>query len=116
MRAWRGLVVLAMCLIGIWVAFITWAWSWYYGEEWWTGIIPGLLVALMSIVALVLIVLKKRWARPCWMCAVLGVWLIVSPFVAGHPDLWDALWSNLAPGVLIALLGVVTGWWAWVSE
>jgi hypothetical protein len=111
-----GVLALVMCLIGIWAAVAPFLFPWdVCAWVWAAGIVPGVLVALMSI-WFAASTPKKRWAWLGWVCAVLGVWLIVSPLVAGYRIVSDVTWSNFVPGALIALLGTVTGWQAQAAE
>ncbi len=111
-----GLLAIVMCLIGIWAGVAPFVFPWDVCPwVWAAGVIPGVLVALMSI-WFAASGPKKRWAWLCWLCALLGVWLIVSPFVAGYTIVLDVVWGNFAPGVLIVILGVVIGIQAQRSE
>lgn len=41
-----------------------------------------------------------------WISALLGLWLIVSPFILGFTDLTVAFWNNIILGIIVAVLGV----------
>ncbi len=42
-----------------------------------------------------------------WLNAVLGIWLILSPFILGYADLSSAAWNGIIVGIVLA---VVAGW------
>jgi hypothetical protein len=46
-----------------------------------------------------------------WINAIIGVWLIVAPFVLGYSALTTALWNDIIVGAVVLVLGV----WAALS-
>lgn len=48
--------------------------------------------------------IDMKWLS--WVTLVLGVWLIVSPFVLGYWRVTSALWSQMVVGVLISLIAL----------
>jgi hypothetical protein len=111
-----GILALVICLVGIWVAVAPFVFPWdVCAWVWAANIVPGALVALMSMWFLASTP-KKRWAWLCWVCALLGAWLIVSPFVAGYAIVSDVTWTNFLPGAVIVLLAAVAGWQAQGAE
>jgi hypothetical protein len=100
--AWIAVVV------GVWAAVAPFVFPWDVCLwVYLAGIIPGALAAVLS-----------GWfaSRPgkslswlCWISVALGVWLIVSPFVAGYHIVLDVAWSNFVPGVVIVILSAVAG-------
>lgn len=47
-----------------------------------------------------------------WIVAVLGLWLIISPFILGLTTMVAAQWSN----VVLGLIALVFGVWAAMTE
>ncbi|MEK7654208.1 MAG: SPW repeat protein [Patescibacteria group bacterium] len=41
-----------------------------------------------------------------WITLILGIWLIVSPFVLGYWRVTSALWVQITVGVLLSLVAV----------
>lgn len=41
-----------------------------------------------------------------WLSALLGLWLIVSPFVLGFSGLATPFWNSIIVGIIVAVLGV----------
>ena len=103
-----GVLALISCLLGIWAAVAPFVFPWdVCFWVWLAGIIPGALVALLS--GWFAAKPGKNLAWLCWICAVIGLWLTVSPFVAGYSLVLDVAWSNFVPGAAIAILSAVTG-------
>ncbi len=99
------------CVLGAWaaVAPFVFPWdvcTWVYVA----GVIPGALVFLLS--GAFALRPQKNLAWLCWLSAVLGVWLIISPFIAGYAFVLDVVWANILPGALIAVVGAVAGYTA----
>ncbi|HET6370835.1 MAG TPA: SPW repeat protein [Nitrospiria bacterium] len=38
-----------------------------------------------------------------WINFILGIWLIISPFVLGHTAQHDVLWNEIITGVLVVI-------------
>jgi hypothetical protein len=96
------------CLLGVWAAVAPFAFPWDVCPwVWMAGIVPGILVALLS--GWFSYRPQKKLVWLCWICVLLGLWLIVSPFVAGYSLVLDVAWANFVPGALIAILSAVVG-------
>ena len=39
-----------------------------------------------------------------WILVLLGIWLIISPFVVGYGEAKGALWNNIIIGIIVAVL------------
>lgn len=39
-----------------------------------------------------------------WTLVVLGIWLIVSPFILGYSNVANALWNNIVIGIAVAVI------------
>lgn len=39
-----------------------------------------------------------------WLNVILGIWLIVAPFVLGYSTLTNAMWNDIIVGVLVAVI------------
>ncbi len=73
----------------------------------WNSIIVGILLIVLGGWATMAV--NPRAARTLnWINAVLGLWLIVSPFVLGATALAGPLWSEVIGGIL----AVVFSAWA----
>jgi len=41
-----------------------------------------------------------------WINAVLGLWLIVAPFIIGYSNVVTAMWNDIIVGIIVIVLGV----------
>lgn len=97
---WINLVLAVLLFISPWVigyvADVTPAWN-----AWILGVVLGALtVATLSAFA--------EWEE--WANFVLGLWLIVSPWVLGFAANVNAMWTHVIMGVLVA---AVSAWAVW---
>jgi hypothetical protein len=58
---------------------------------------------------------------PSWLNIILGIWVIISPFLVQSARLPAATWNNVIVGIVIAVLAIIrtsvprqTGW-SWVN-
>lgn len=70
--------------------------------------IAGVLVVLVAAAALVS---SETW--PEWINAVLGIWILIAPWVLGFAALREALATHVALGVLIAAF---SAWGIWSAH
>jgi hypothetical protein len=56
-----------------------------------------------------------------WINILLGIWVIISPFVLGFSQLPRVMWNNIATGIAVGILAIIrTGMrrqsgWSWVN-
>jgi len=69
------------------------------------NLVVGIALALMG---LALTLAGERMYRVSWTCALIGVWMIISPWVvsAGHSATAGIIWNNVWIGVAAILLGL----------
>ncbi|MEW1658509.1 MULTISPECIES: SPW repeat protein [unclassified Streptomyces] len=69
------------------------------------NLIIGLLLA---VIGLGLTRVPARMYRLSWTCAVIGVWMIISPWVvtAGHTATAGMIWNNVVIGAVALILGL----------
>ncbi|MEK7590316.1 MAG: SPW repeat protein [Patescibacteria group bacterium] len=48
--------------------------------------------------------MQRSWID--WICLIIGIWIVVSPWVLGYSSFTPALWSNVIVGVLIFLIAL----------
>ncbi len=53
---------------------------------------------------------KRTTTSPEWANVVLGTWVIISPFVLGFTRNRPAMWNNIAVGLAIVLVALLSGW------
>jgi formate hydrogenlyase subunit 4 len=66
--------------------------------------------------------LSQTTAGISWINIVLGIWVIISPFVVQFTRFPAAMWNNVIVGIVIAVLAIIrtsvahqTGW-SWVQR
>ena len=103
-----GWIAWILCALGAWSVIAPFVFPW--DVCWWVwvaNILPGALVFLL---AGAYALLRKRSLAPLLLlAAVAGVWLAISPFVAGYYLNNTVIWANFVPGALVAILGAVAG-------
>jgi membrane associated rhomboid family serine protease len=73
---------------------------------WWNDVVFGALLIVLSVAQ---VVRPGRSLALSVVAALVGVWMVVSPFILGYDDQHGVAWSGMLVGVLVALLSVVNG-------
>ncbi len=104
-RQWHDAVNV---LLGLWLVISPWLFG-YTAESVaaWNAWIPGVIVAVAAIAALTAF---QEWEE--WVNALLGVWLVVSPWITGYAAVAAATWNHVVVGVLTAALAIWAAWQA----
>lgn len=71
----------------------------------WNDVATG---AAIGLLALMRATAGDRSGSSSWLNVVLGIWLIISPWVLGFAGLVAPLWNNIGSGVVVAVI-------AWAS-
>lgn len=55
-----------------------------------------------------------------WVNILLGIWVIISPFVLSFSQLSTAMWNNVATGVAVGIIGLIRASavqpeWSWAN-
>lgn len=94
-----------MFVLGLWLFFAPF-WMASYGSlvsvPTWNSCVSGGLVAIFALGALVE---NKRWEE--WLNAVIGLWLVLSPFLLGYYEVGAAGWNHIVVGLLIGVDAVM---------
>ena len=110
-----GWLVWVSCAAGAWAVIAPFVFPWDVCPwVWAASIIPGALVFILS--GAYALTQRKGLAWFNWVAAVLGVWLVVSPFVAGYALVLDVAWANFVPGAVIAVCSALVGFWGMRGE
>lgn len=97
-RAASGLNVLA----GLWLVISPWALGFATVESAvWNSVMLGLAVAIISMMR---VAAPLRYEGLNWLNFVLGVWLILSPFLLNFGGLESAMWNTLITGLAVLIL------------
>lgn len=90
--------------LGAFVFLSPWLFSLTYGPARIESIISGAAVVLLSLAALVIFADWEEWAM-----LVIGVWLVVSPWILGFPNA-AAMKIHIAAGLVVAFLAGLELW------
>lgn len=106
----------AALMLGLWMAASPWALG-FEAEmnPTWNAVLVGILVTIVALFALFGVRAWQEWAN-----VVLGVWLVVSPWMVGFSALVPAMWNAVIVGAVIAVLALwalatdkdIGGWWS----
>jgi hypothetical protein len=82
-------------LLGIWVIISPFVLQMHSTKAIWSNVVTGVVVCILALV---------RWSthRPglSWLNLMVGVWLVVSPFVLFLST--AAMWNNVILGIIVA--------------
>jgi hypothetical protein len=95
-------------LLGIWVIVAPFVLaSALFSAAIWNNIATGIAVAIVALLRTSM----PRQSAWSWANVILGIWLLISPFVLGFaaPRL---LWNDVILGIIIALVGISNAWWS----
>ena len=81
----------------------------------WTAVTLGILIGLAALFALYRVMAWEEWGN-----VVLGVWLVISPWVLSFSNITTAMANAVIVGVVVALLALwalgtdkdIGGWWS----
>ena len=112
-KHWQDLVNL---ILGVWMLVSPWILG--FQSESGTAANAVILGVLIAAVALIASVRAMAWQE--WTNLVLGVWLIISPWVLRFSHTTAAMWDAVIVGILVALLALwaagtdkdIGGWWS----
>lgn len=71
----------------------------------WNSIILGLAIAVMAIVR---VVQPEEHEGVSWVNFVLGIWLLVSPFVLALQNIQWLVWNNVIVGIIVLALAATS--------
>jgi SPW repeat len=82
-------------LLGIWVIISPFVLGIHSAKGVWNNIVTGAVVGILALV-------RWRMHRPgwSWLNLILGIWLVISPFVLFVSGV--AMWNNVILGIIIA--------------
>lgn len=96
---WVNLVLAVLLVISPWVL------AFPAGAATYNAVIAGLVVGLVAVGA---IVAFNQWEE--WVNLVLGIWVVIAPFVLGFAAAASATWTHVILGLAVAILAAVELW------
>ncbi len=99
MRPWQDW---ANLILGLWLVLSPWLLG-FSGTPaaMWNALIIGVVVGLMALLHLRD---GPMWEE--WVNVVLGVWLILSPWILGFSGMANAMWNAVIVGLLVGVLAL----------
>lgn len=89
-------------LAGLWLVLAPWALAYGTVEPaLWNSVIIGLAVAVLAIVR---VGMPLQYEGISWINFVLGIWLILAPFILGFGAIELAMWNSVVVGVIVLAL------------
>ena len=70
-----------------------------------SDITVGLAILLLGSIRLIESDLRSNWAG--WTSAILGIWLIISPFALAYPSNSPAMWNDVVAGIVLLFIAMV---------
>lgn len=100
-KRWQDWVML---VLGVWLLFSPFILGYAGAQAAWTAYVVGIGLIAFSLVA---ILRPALWGE--WINLVLGVWLILAPFLMLHPS-GAARWNHLIVGILVVADALLAVW------
>ena len=103
-------------ILGIWMIVSPWALNYSADKNpTWNAVTLGILIGLAALFALYRVMAWEEWGN-----VVLGVWLVISPWVLSFSNITTAMANAVIVGVVVALLALwalgtdkdIGGWWS----
>ena len=92
-------------LAGIWIIISAWVYGAIYTSgSAWNSIIVGIVVAVLAAIRFFA---PRSAVGLSWINALLGIWIIISPWVFGYASTNTArMWNSVIFGIIVLILGV----------
>lgn len=103
-------------ILGLWMVVSPWVLGYQaQANPTWNAVILGIVIAACALIALFKV---KAWEE--WVNAVLGIWLIASPWVLAFSGLAAAAANAVIVGLIVTVLALwalgtdkdIGGWWS----
>jgi hypothetical protein len=92
-------------LLGAFLFLTPWLFEFTTGAMAWNAWASGAIIALVSLAALTSFAVWEEWVN-----LVLGVWVLVSPWVLGF-EATTAMRIDVVVGIIVAVLAAIELWW-----
>jgi SPW repeat-containing protein len=95
----------ANLILGAFLFVSPWIFGFEAGKVSQNAMIAGIIVAILAIAALAAFAVWEEWLN-----LVVGLWILVSPWVLGFQASTTAMTVHLVVGILVAVLAAVELW------
>lgn len=92
-------------ILGAFLFLTPWLFGYAPGAESWNAWIAGVIIAVLSIAALSAF---AEWEE--WLNLIVGLWVIVSPWLLSFSTNVTAMWINVIIGIVVAVLAAIEIW------
>src|SRR5262245_59550829 len=92
-------------ILGAFLLISPWVVGFDSGVQTQNGVICGIIIAVLSIAALSAF---TEWEE--WLNLIVGLWVLVSPWVLGFASATHATWTHVIIGFLVAALAALELW------
>ncbi len=92
-------------LAGLWVLISPWLF--HYNTDttaMWISVVVGVVIAILAAI-------RFSGNGPVglsWINLILGIWVIISPWVIGYSANSSAMWDHIIVGIIIGILAIVS--------
>ncbi len=92
-------------LAGIWIIISAWVYGAIYTSgSAWNSIIVGIVIAVLAAIRFFA---PRSAVGLSWINALLGIWMIISPWVYGYAATSvGRMWNSVIFGIIVLILGV----------
>ncbi len=95
-----------IALAGIWEVIAPFVLSYTkVSSAMWDAIIIGIVLVILGVWA-ALANSPGTVKGLSWVNAILGLWLIIAPFILSYSSTASAMWNDIIVGVIVVILGV----------
>jgi len=91
-------------IAGIWTIISPWVYGFYNGVgNVWNSVIVGIIIAIFAAIRF-FGTAGTVWLS--WINALLGIWLILSPWIYGFTDNTGRKWNSVIVGIVVLVLSI----------
>jgi len=92
-------------LAGVWIIISAWVYGAIYTSgSAWNSIIVGIVIAVLAAIRFFA---PRSAVGLSWINALLGIWMIISPWVYGYAATSAGrMWNSVIFGIIVLILGV----------
>jgi hypothetical protein len=67
-------------------------------------VILGIVVGILALISLT----NHEMVWPAWVNLVLGLWLIISPFMLGYSAISQVIWNDIVLGIIVGASAITS--------
>lgn len=94
-------------LAGLWLIVAPFVFRYGVAAAIWNDVVVGAVIAVLAIMRATS---PERWQSLSWTNTILGVWLIIAPFVLGYSATTMAMRNDIFLGIIVVALSLWSGY------